>query len=479
VSQGSPASAKEYRIFSLLQTQFPGMAKSYRENITAISNTMDASPLGSMPSLHWYSDEAGRLFFRVNLDLPALFVLSEPVSRFQAYRQYVMRLDEERSYYADLALIPCYFGNFNRITCVDLYGSQAAKYFAPEARPLEGGHEVVWRLDPPSSTPAQFSSMNFVLKWASRDTEVSDTVRAVLSRYFQFSFWMTPKPGFTSNAHIIHSRDNISRIMKVAKSLYVVRKVGEPHPERISPYHTAIVQDVELGVVNRGGRFMTFSTYLAKDIVERLQSEADPSKGNLMINGLVYEFKDKVVRHSGSLSLLSVIADFLPTDHELFTSLVGLSATELFEENRETFGEIGTTEALRERIAERYRLYSPRIEFASTLLSKMDNPFDYLVDSLFPLLVRKDGRVYFVHPIILSALIKLGIEDVIDRSDSTTLVTFIQLLQKMRDQKPARLRFTDEAEHFSKMGVDFARLLPVLYSAFCGIRVSRLMSEFM
>jgi hypothetical protein len=472
------SNAKEYRLLTLLETQFPWMAKSYADSINAISAATEAGRVANNPSLHWCSDGQGRKFFRLDLDLPALFMLSEPVSRFKAYRQYVIPIDAERQYYANLALIPAYFGNFNRMTCIDLYGDEAAAFFAADSRPLQGSQEVFWRFEPSSPSPSQLSSLNFVLKWSAHERELTESVRAAMSLYFQHAFWVLPRRGFACNAHIIHSRDNISRIMKVAKSLYIVRSIGQVHPERIAPYHTSLVQKVKVDVVTNSGDVRQISTYLAKDVVERLTSQS-PGENNTMINGVIYEFKDKVARPDHGLSMLSVVEDFLPTDYDLFRTLSGLSAYEIFRADQGTFGGIGTVEDLRKRISLKYRRYAPEVEIAGTLLSRTERPVEYLIDSLYPVLIQEEGEVFFVHPIFLSVLLKLGLDRRLDDHDSTMLVNLIRLVQKMQTEKPIRLRFSEEAGYFKGLGIDFSQLLPAAYSAFCGIQVSRLLDDYL
>jgi hypothetical protein len=472
------SNAKEYRLLSLLETQFPWMAKSYAEGVSSIAAAASDAAAPNNPHLHWCTDVDGRKFFRLDLDLPALFMLSEPVSRFKAYRQYAVPIAEEKKYYADLALIPAYIGNFNRMTCIDLYGDQAAAFFAESSRPLQGEQKVFWRFEPSSPSPSQLSSLNFVLKWSSSEGELPDSFRSALSLYFQYAFWMLPKRGFTCNAHIIHSRDNISRIMKIAKSLYIVRRIGEVHPERIAPYYTSLVQKVEMDVVTGTGEVRQISTYMAKDVVERLKSQSQGDT-NMIINGAIFEFKDKVDRPGRGLTMLSVVEDFLPTDYDMFRTLAGLAASELFRENPETCGEIGTCENLYGRIAWKFRRYATQVPIEGTLLSKIEQPGEYLVDTLFPVLIREKERVFFVHPIILSALLRLGLEDVLEKHDSATLVSFIRLLQKMRTEKSARLRFSEEAENFKRIGVTFSELLPVAYSCFRGLQLSRWLEDFL
>lgn len=460
-------------MFPLLAKQFPDVAKSYRDNLSAFS-----TKTGNHPSLRWYDDDSGHLFFRLDLNLPALFILSEPLSRFQAYKRYVIPIDAERKFYAGLALIPAYFANLNRISCINLWGTQAASFFAPYSRPLKGEEDVVWRLDPPVSNPAQLSSMNFVLKNGAIESEIPSPVKSALSDYFRYAFWSFPKPGFACNAHIIHTRDNINHILKVAKSIYLIKTIHDVRVERIAPYYSAYVQRVDLEVVNRSGQLNTFWTYVAKDVVEKIDEEIGSGNyGRLLINGLVYRFKDKVQRASPGLSLLSVASDFLPIDIEFFKTLAGLAAAERFHLDPETFGPIGSVSELRAEVERRYDHYARHIPYMGTLFDRLERPFEYVIDELFPIVVQDGQLAFFVHPIILSALLSLGKEDVIRDRDAISLVKFVKLLEKMRTSVAMRLRLTDEWEYFRTMGIDFSDLSRALFSCFYWIRLSKFLDE--
>lgn len=476
MSSRSTERMEEIHLFPLLETQFPWLAKSYRENLAFLS-----AKAANHPNLLWYNDDSGRLFFRVDLNLPALFILSEPLSRFRAYKQYILPIDEERRFYANLGIIPVYFANLNRISCIKFWGSQASDFFAPYSQPLRRDEDVVWRLDPAPSSPAQFSSMNFILRQGATENEVSPSVRAALSDYFKYAFWSFPRLGFACSAHIIHSRENINHILKVAKSVYLIKEIHESRNERLAPYYWARVQRVELEVVTQHGGPKTFWAYLAKDVVEKICAETKTgSAHNLLINGLVYEFKDKVQRPSDGLRLLSVVADFLPTDLELFKTLTALSAVERFRRNTETLGPIGLISELRADIEMRYRPFIRRTEYSTSLFSMLGGPIEYILNELFPIVVSDGEQVFFVHPAILGGLIELGMTDALEAKDVLTLVSFIRLLEKMRAGKssPMNLRLSDEGEYFRKRGVSFPDLLQVLLSVFWWIRLSKLLCEF-
>lgn len=239
----APENAQEIHLLSLLKAQFPYLAESYKSNLEAlldkVENGNEKEDL--KPNLLLGNDNLAEAFFRIDLDLPVLFIISHPLSRFCAYRQYVIPLKNEQNFYADLAIIPIYFANYNRLSCLKLYGQEASGFFAANSRAIHN-EDVAWRLDTQQSRPAQFSSMNFVLKQGTIENEVSPAFKTILSDYFKYGFWSHPKPGFSCNAHLIFSRENINHIHKVSKNIYIIRQIHEPRLERLAPYYSAWVQ---------------------------------------------------------------------------------------------------------------------------------------------------------------------------------------------------------------------------------------------
>ena len=265
------------------------MADSYINNLKVLS-----TKAGDCSNLQWYTDIAEPLFFRFDIDLPAFFLLSEPLSRFQAYKQYIVPMSAEHKFYANLGIIPAYFANMNRISCVKLWGNQALEFFAPYSQPLKEENESVWQFGIGVDNPAKFSSLNFVLRNGAPEADVPDYIKTALSDYFQYAFWSFPKKGFGSCAHIIHSRETINHILKVAKGLYLVKYIHEARLERLGPYYYGWVQKVELETFNRQGEPIVFSVYMAKDVVRKIWMEIDSEKkSDLLLNGLIYDFRAK------------------------------------------------------------------------------------------------------------------------------------------------------------------------------------------
>jgi len=466
---------QESRLFSLLESQFPWLAKSYIENFAPLS-----AEVTSHPNLEWHDDKSRRRFFRANLNLPSLLILSEPLSRFRAYKRYIIPIDDERSFYAGLGIVPVYFANMNRISCLSLWGSRASNFFEPYSRPLRPGEDTAWQLGPTPSSPAQYSSMNFILIRGAIEKEISPFIRDILSDYFQYAFWSFPRPGFACSPNIFHSRDNINHILKVAKSIYLIKKIHEPRQERLAPYYNTLVQRVDLEVIGEYGPPKGFWVYLAQDVVDKISAEVRTGDvHNTLINGLVYEFKDKVERPSGGLKLLSVVADFLPDDVELFKTLTAFSAVERFRHDPKTFGFIGLTKEFRADVERRYRRFLPSLEYSASLFSVIGSPFEYIFDELFPLVVQDEERVFFVYPSVLAALLKLNVVDYLEAKDVSILVNFIRLIQNISDEKVSQmgLRLSEEGEYFKKLGVNFHDLWQVLVDVYWEIRLSRLLCE--
>ena len=78
---------------------------------------------------------------------------------------------------------------------------------------------------------------------------------------------------------------------------------------------------------NRQGEPILFSVYMAKDVVRKIWMEIDSEKkSDLLLNGLIYDFRAKGQGSEERLELLSVAAGFMPDDIELLKTLTCLCA---------------------------------------------------------------------------------------------------------------------------------------------------------
>ncbi len=163
---------EEVHLLPLLAQQFPDMAESYMNNLKALLANADLSS-----ALRCYRDNSTPVFFRFNMQLPAFFLLSEPLSRFQAFKQYVVPMNDEHKFYASLGIIPVYFANLNRISCLKLWGNQAIGFFTPYSQPLRQQNESIWQFGIGTDNPSEFSSLNFVLRNGADERKVPDLTR--------------------------------------------------------------------------------------------------------------------------------------------------------------------------------------------------------------------------------------------------------------------------------------------------------------
>jgi len=388
-------------------------------------------------------------------------------------------IDEERKYYSAIGQVPAYFANLNRVVCFNLWGEQARDYFAPYSRPLQSEDESVWRLDPTLAGSVEISSMNFVLGGRSQQVETSETIKKIVADYLKFGFWCNPSAGFSSCAHIMHSRDTISQILKVAKGIYILDQIHPPRLEILSPYCKTWVQRVDLEAVN-ADRLVPLQTYIAKDVVEKASTDlqTDPFQSRPM-NGLIYELKDKVDHPFGPLRLLSVIADFLSADLDLFMTMISHSAVSRFWSKPDSYGHAGSIDEIKNDVTRTYRTITRRVKLESSLFDSLLDPLSFAIKELFPILIQHDEQVYFIHPMIVCALLQLGLEKTLELRDPRPLLNFVALLERARrETQTMQLRLSPEATYFKKIGVDFVQLLPILNPIACGIHVSRLMHDF-
>jgi hypothetical protein len=467
----APEHAEEIHVVSLLERLFPILAQSYKSNLDDLYRETSGGS-GELANLRWQNDHFGsRLFFRLDFTLPTLCVLSESLSRFKKLNPYPITVADAK-YHAELAIIPVYLANLNMISCIKLWNKQAAGYFAPSSSPLRGPN-IFWRFDHTGSAPAEYSSLNFVLRRGALEGNLSDSFRTSLLNYFQNGFWSLPKPGFTCCAHIIHSHDNITCVLKAAKTIYIIKRLHKESREELVPGSGSrqTVQRIELEAMGRDGCLTPITVYVPTDVVERIL-ELGPDPVDIIMNGLVYERKDKVQRDNlRGLNLLSV-CDLLRSDADLSKAVVGLLAAERFRSS-DSIGYIGSASEFKPEVERIKRLLANRCSY---ITSDVTLAFDEILQKLFPVVVRNGESIYFAHPAVLSALLSLGLEDAIEEMNSTTLVAFLDLLDRLRSDKLTY--FLPQMEYFRKLKVRHSELLHVLQATLASICLSQKLAKY-
>ena len=63
--------------------------------------------------------------------------------------------------------------------------------------------------------------------------------------------------------------------------------------------------------------------------------------------------------------------------------------------------------SLRSEVTVDILILQGKTEYSSSILGRGESLLDYIIDELYPMLVEDGQKVYFVHPIILSALAAL------------------------------------------------------------------------
>ena len=107
------------------------------------------------------------------------------------------------------------------------------------------------------------------------------------------------------------------------------------------------------------------------DIVRELWNEIDEEqKSELIINGLIYDFRGKCHEENEKLRLLSA-AGFVATDTELIKTLTGYCAAEKFYFNKETLGLIGTVSELKRSVDHRHTPFARKIDQSCTILGSV------------------------------------------------------------------------------------------------------------
>ena len=468
MSDKAPRGTQEIRILRLMRENFPELLEDYLERLYEFRKK-------GCPSLLWENTDDPR-FFKHNLKIPSINVLSEPLSRFREYKRVSVPISSIGQYHAPQGLIPCYSFNLNIMTCLKLWGSQAEDFFTPYAEPFRGEELAYYRFDPDRIRPPQFSSMNFILKNRGRLNSISAEMEKIVLKYFKYAFWSFPKSGFSCSPHIIHTNERIRRIFKVAKSLYVIKKIDRPRQEELSPGNWIWVQRVQLEVPGTKNT-NRFWTYVAKDVIDKIEEEREGSR-NLLINGLIYELKDRHHRYPDpGLRLLSVVSDFIPGEYEIYTTLLGLCAERNYRFSNNVFSDIGDVKSLHRAVESSYRRHTRNVQFSDSFFSRLGRPLDHIIDELHPILIVHDERVFFIPPSVISALLQLDLDYLILEKDNDIFWDIMRFLNRigmpMTQSELNNLHRSEYFTPFKELDVIYEDFWDAMYSAFCTILLSK------
>jgi len=447
----------EQHLALLLQSFNKNIYLNYLEKIHRIISICAEDSSYSSINIIKNADGIGNLAFKISFDFPVYISLSHPICRFRSHRNYPIR---ERTFIANLGLVPVFFSSLNLMTVLKLWGDRAQSFFNPSNSPLADTETRCWEL-PEASRSAEYSSMNFILQNNSEPEDAGSRINEIYEKYFRLGFWSFPRKGFSTSTHFLHGRAKISSQVKVAKSLYIIKEIESKSQKFEMEGRTIDAVNVKLaGLVEKEGNY--FFAYFPAFIDSEIASKIPRDKiGTSFVNGLVAEV---IQPKKPKLSIMTIIADYGESYYDILSSLIGIVADRKYSLT-EAVADIGPVDELQEDVFNLYLDLYRKLNVSRTLSESVSNLFDVALNSMFPIIITDEHRVLMIHPIVWGFLKKWNLIAQNDTEQKEILIHLVKLMDSSQKRGFSKMFLNDSAEFFSKRGINkfrFTRSLPRL-----------------
>ena len=399
------------------------------------------------PNVKKISDQGTVLGFRFAMTTPIYLLLSHQISRFDSKRTYRFNTAFTNYFTEDLGLIPAYIPSYNRMTVFKMWARKARQYFHPHNSPLDRNKPVCWQFNP-SEMPPEMSSMNFILQYRSKICRASDETSSMMERYFVNLFWETGDFGMTSSTHFLHFTDKITGMINVMKTIFVIKKIIRKRKILIQQQPVLCYELLISGLCKEYEKyqFKDFVVFMESNIAESFKLDEAENRG--FFNGVVTEIKTK----NDMMRLFQIVNKYDTNYFELMQDLIGLVSAEYFKKS-DTLSNVGTVEDIKNKVKSMVDLFSRETRLEATIGSQLDDWFERSVKELFPLLLAKNGHVYYVHPLIWSFFNRNEFAYLLNPNDPM-LMNIIIILENILKVRSFKLRQMPEFDLFRNLGVN-------------------------
>lgn len=420
---------EEYHLIKLLKDFDTGLALSYLEKVKSATQLIEDEGLSY--ALNTIEDGVlvGPMGFRISLREPAFIMLSHPICRLRAKVPYPKQIEWERFFVAHLGMVPIYLVNLNVITVLKLWGEDSSSIVSkPFQDELDKGNLLLEMSQ--SSRPVQYSSMNFLLQYGATKYKAADELIEPFQKYYRYGFWAFPGRGYTFSSHFFHRQSKITCFMKLTKSLYTVKSVGNYRRIHIEGRWIDCKELDLVGFTFQDGEVHVVSgikAFAPVDTIEDLEQEKDVKK--CFLNAMMIELRSEL----GRLNLLSDIIDIGESSFDLTATLLGLQINQLYFKSDRPCS-VCSVDGLRKSTISLLKELIGYIDLPVTLSDSVDN-FEFALHSLYPFLAVSDEHVMFTHPMIIGFLARQDKLKLLDSSNRKMLVDLLNLLEKIRDSE--------------------------------------------
>ncbi|MEM2292593.1 MAG: hypothetical protein QXO15_07075 [Nitrososphaerota archaeon] len=470
---------EENRLIKLLREFDTPLALSYLQKVKTIIEELEASDLIDYVTIIEDPSLTYPIALRIEFSEPMYLVLSHPLCRMHVTVFYPIEFERERFYVTRLGMLPVFSVDLNTITLIKFW-SEAAEQISTKTLNMLLKQKATYIKIQPAQRNVPYSTMNFIIAFGADLWNVSGTVGDIMSNYLKYSYWTSPKAGFSFSTHFIHSRSSILYALKVAKTLCFIDKIEKKATVHILDRYLKVHKIKIKMLAERDGNFFFIkrNAYIPEDVLNELLTHENEGIdiAYSFLNAIILEVREK----SQSFELLSVVSDVGSSYFELAQTLLGYTLINLFDSSN-TVALVSSLNELKKSLEKLFSQIRMYIRLPPTLSEKVENIFDLALENLYPIfLINEKGNIYFLHPLFFSLLYsKMGSEFLFRRTEKGKLLKFLEFLEKMNKTTSYMQLYLDETlDEMSKICEENKkRLLTDLFNLTRKIKIAKLLRK--
>jgi len=471
-----PGIFEENRLIGLLREFDTNLTLSYLQKIKKFNDELEDTNIIDYFTPIKDPTLADPIAFRLEFSEPMFVILSHPLCRMHARILYPIEFAWERFYVTQLGMLPVFFVDLNTITLIKFW-SEAAEQVSPQALSVILGKEAACMELSPGNRNIPYSSMNFIIAFGADLWKTRGTADEVMRNYLKYSYWTSPKPGFTLSTHFLHTKASIKHVLKVAKTLCLVDEIdGYARIQILN--RTIKTREVRIRMLaEKDGAFffMRREVYVPEDVLNELLQTQEEDKIKLsesFLNAIILEVREK----TSSFELLSVVSDIGASYFELAQTMIGYVLMRIFDSGDKVayVCDIGELKASFEDLLGQVGKY---IKLPPTLSERIEGVFDLALKSLYPIFIRENNAVYFLHPLLFSYFhSKPEVDFLFHTKGKEQLVKFLDFFEKVNSKTPHIELYLDETlDTLSKLRGEYKKeVLSKLFNLIQRIKIFKL-----
>ncbi|MHA1827802.1 MAG: hypothetical protein ACTSX6_04055 [Candidatus Heimdallarchaeaceae archaeon] len=472
-----PGIFEENRIISLLTKFDRNLALSYLQRIREFRDELEEIGLIDRLTLIKEPTLANPIGFRLEFSDPILVMLSHPLCRMHARILYPIEFEWERFYVTQLGMLPVFFVDLNTITLIKFW-SEAASQLSPQALRTILGKEAACMELRPKSRKISYSTMNFLIAFGADLWKTKGDIDEIMRNYMKYSYWAVPEPGFSFSTHLLHTQASIRYVVKVAKTLCLIDKISSSTKLRIWN-RTIKVHKIRMRMLTeRNGSFFFLrkEAYLPDDVLRELFLMEEKDKISIkesFLNAFVLEIKQK----ERSFELLSVISDIGASYFELAQTLIAYILMKTYNISDNVAFVCGINQ-LKTSFKDLLTQIGKNVRLPPTLSERVESTFDIALQSLYPLFILENEKIYFLHPTVFNYLRnKLQFASISQIDGKEKLIKILLFLEKMDAKFRYIELYLDETLEMFR-GESKRETLSKLFGILRKIKIAKLLQRF-